>query len=108
MKTEHERIAVPQESRTMSSVLLVHDGGLHARPSIRVTQLAKRFAANVWIGLAEGGPWIDAKSIARVMAMKTPNNATLYFAADGEDAVDAVSALVQLVERDFANAPGDA
>jgi phosphocarrier protein len=94
--------------KAISSAMLAHEGGLHARPAIKVTQLAKRFAAQVWIGLSEDGPWIDAKSIARVMAMKTPNSTKLYFAASGEDAQAAVDALAQLVTKDFVIVPIDA
>jgi phosphocarrier protein len=83
--------------------VLTHEGGLHARPAIKLTQLAKRFESAVWIALAEHGPWTDAKSIARVMAMKTPHMATLYFVAEGDDADDATSALARLVESDFAD-----
>jgi phosphocarrier protein len=57
----------------------------------------------VWVALAEHGPWTDAKSIARVMAMRTPHMATLHFIAEGEDADDAASALSRLVESDFAD-----
>ena len=88
--------------RTRSRAVLTHVGGLHARPAIKLTQLAKRFESSVWIALAENGPWVDAKSIARVMAMKTPHMATLHFVAEGGDADEAASALARLVESDFA------
>jgi phosphocarrier protein HPr len=86
-----------------SCAVLTHAGGLHARPAIKLTQLAKRFDCAVRIALAEHGPWTDAKSIARVMAMKTPYMATLYFAAEGDDAEEATNALAKLVESDFAD-----
>ena len=89
--------------RSRSRAVLTHAGGLHARPAIKLTQVAKRFESAVWIALAEHGPWIDAKSIARVMATKTPYMATLYFVAEGIDAAQATSALAKLVERDFAD-----
>jgi phosphocarrier protein len=89
--------------RARSRAVLTHRGGLHARPAIKLTQLAKRFESTVWVALAEHGPWTDAKSIARVMAMKTPHMATLHFIAEGEDADDAASALTRLVESDFAD-----
>ena len=92
--------ALPQ---ARSRAVLTHAGGLHARPAIKLTQLAKRFESKVWIALAKDGPWMDAKSIARVMAMKTPFMATLYFAAEGGDADLAASALAKLVESDFAD-----
>jgi phosphocarrier protein HPr len=89
--------------RARSRAVLTHRGGLHARPAIKLTQLAKRFESTVWVALAEHGPWTDAKSIARVMAMRTPHMATLHFIAEGEDADDAASALTRLVESDFAD-----
>lgn len=88
--------------RARSRAVLTHAGGLHARPAIKLTQLAKRFDSAVWVALSEHGPWTDAKSIARVMAMKTPHMATLHFIAEGDDADEAASALSRLVESDFA------
>ena len=87
--------------KARARVVLEHAGGLHARPAIKLTQLAKRFACSVWIALSEQGPWIYAKSIARVMAMKTPQMATLHFSAEGDDAELAVDALAKLVADDF-------
>ena len=83
------------------SVLLTHDVGLHARPSVKLTKLAKRFQASISLAVSQDGPWLDAKSIAKVMAAKVPKDSTLFFQAEGEDAQTAVSALVTLVERDF-------
>jgi phosphocarrier protein HPr len=96
-------IKVGSMPRARSCAVLTHEGGLHARPAIKLTQLAKRFESAVWIALAEQGPWTDAKSIARVMAIKTPHMAKLYFVAEGDDAFDATSALARLVESDFAD-----
>jgi len=96
-------VSVP---RARARVVLQHQGGLHARPAIKLTRLAKRFRAFVWIAHAEQGPWIDAKSIARVMAMKIPNLATLHFLAEGEDAEVAARALARLVESDFVDDHG--
>jgi phosphocarrier protein len=89
--------------RSRSRAVLTHAGGLHARPAIKLTQVARRVESAVCLALAEHGPWIDAKSIARVMATKTPYMATLYFVAEGSDAAEATSALAKLVESDFAN-----
>jgi phosphocarrier protein HPr len=91
-------------ARIVGSAALTHAGGLHARPSIKVTQLAKRFEARVWVGSTEEGPWIDAKSIARVMAMKLPSPSTVHFAAEGHDAAAVLDALIKLVESDFLDA----
>jgi phosphocarrier protein len=101
--------AMPDETltRALGEVVLMHEGGLHARPSIKVTKLAKRFRAKVWIGPSRDGPWTDAKSIARVMALKMPINTMIHFAAEGDDAERALIALVSLVEGDFADVADD-
>jgi phosphocarrier protein HPr len=83
------------------SVFLSHAIGLHARPSVKLTKLAKMFTAQIELAAADVGPWIDAKSIVRVMGAKVPQNATLRFRARGPDAADAVRSLISLVERDF-------
>jgi len=84
-----------------SSILMLHDVGLHARPSVKLTKLAKGFSGRVELAVAEGGPWIDAKSIVKVMAAKAPRGTVLHFRAEGGDAQAAVDALVALVARDF-------
>jgi len=84
-----------------AQVLITHDVGLHARPSVKLTKLAKGFGARIDLAIAEQGPWVDAKSIVKVMATKAPKGATLYIRAEGDDAEEAVEALVGLVQRDF-------
>ncbi|MGE0004042.1 MAG: HPr family phosphocarrier protein [Parvibaculaceae bacterium] len=86
---------------TTASVVIRHAVGLHARPSIKLTKLAKTFVSRIEIAAAPDGPWIDAKSIVRVSAMRAKQDSTLYMRADGGDAAAAVEALKGLVERDF-------
>ncbi len=88
-------------AKASASVLITHDVGLHARPSVKFTKLAKTFPAQVEMALDAGGPWIDAKSIVKVMSTKAPKGTTLHLRAEGEGAEAAVDALVALVERDF-------
>ena len=84
-----------------ASTLLTHAAGLHARPTLKLTKLAKTFAAKIEIAVKPEGPWIDAKSVVRVMAMKVPKDVTLHIRASGEKAQEAVAALIALVDRDF-------
>ena len=84
-----------------ASVLLFHTIGLHARPSVKLTKTAKSHKARIEVATSESGPWIDAKSIVKVMAMKAPVDTVLHFRATGEDAEKALAALVRLVEADF-------
>lgn len=95
--------AVPTQAE--ASVLLQHAAGLHARPAVTLTKLAKTFGSRVQIAASEGGPWIDAKSVVKVMGMKTPANTQLFIRAEGGDASAAVAALVRLVADDFTGGP---
>jgi len=87
--------------RVRASVLLRDSVGLHARPSVKLTKLAKGFESRIDLGLSADGPWVDAKSIVKVMATKAPKDSVIYFRAEGADADAAVQALVTLVEGDF-------
>jgi len=88
--------AVAPTMSNTGSVVLVNAVGLHARPSVKLTQLAKTFAAQIEFALAPDGPWTDAKS-----PVKAPKGATLYFRADGSDAAAALNAVIGLVAHKF-------
>ncbi|MEW6689613.1 MAG: HPr family phosphocarrier protein, partial [Pseudomonadota bacterium] len=46
--------------RANGSVVVRHEVGMHARPSVKLTQLAKSFASKIDLGLSAEGPWVDA------------------------------------------------
>ena len=75
--------------------------GLHARPSVKLTQLAKTFDCRVEIALSVDGPWVDAKSPVKVMRVMAPRGAVLYVRASGKNARAAAAALVGLVRDGF-------
>jgi phosphocarrier protein HPr len=83
------------------SVMLVHAVGMHARPAVKLTKLAKRFSATIAVRVAGAADWIDAKSVAKVMAMRASPESIIEFEARGADAQAAVNALVSLVALDF-------
>jgi phosphocarrier protein len=78
--------------------------GLHARPSVKLTQLAKTFDCRVEIALSADGPWVDAKSPVKVMRVKAPQGAVLHVRASGKSARAAAAALVGLVRDGFGEA----
>jgi phosphocarrier protein len=78
-----EGSAINGAAMMQASVLLAHDVGLHARPSVKLTKLAKTFAAEVELATAREGPWIDAKSIVKVMALKARRTRPCTFAPRG-------------------------
>jgi phosphocarrier protein HPr len=87
-----------------ASAVLVNPVGLHARPSVKLTQCAKSFAAKIELALAADGPWTDAKSPVKVMRVKAPQGATLYFRVSGPDSEAALAAVLALVHDGFGEA----
>ena len=87
-----------------ASAVLVNRVGLHARPSVKLTQCAKRFVAKIELALAGDGPWTDAKSPVKVMRVKAPQGATLHFRVAGPDGEAALAAMLALVHDGFGEA----
>jgi phosphocarrier protein len=94
-------------SQASATVLIAHPTGLHARPAVKLTKLAKSFDAAVKLRAQGQETWIDAKSIVKVMATKAPANRLLHLRASGADASEAVTALADLVRRDFDEGASD-
>jgi phosphocarrier protein HPr len=84
-----------------TSVTITHPVGLHARPAVKLTKLAKSFAAEIRLRGAPDGEWVDAKSIVKVMGLKLRTGTVLEMEAKGDAAAPALAALQSLVERNF-------
>ena len=83
------------------TVQLVHAVGMHARPAVKLSKLAKRFQAHIAVRVEGAADWINAKSVAKVMAMRAAHGSMIEIKALGEDAEAAVTALVDLIAADF-------
>jgi phosphocarrier protein len=69
--------------------------GLHARPSAQLTQVAGKFASEIYI--AKNGRRVNAKSIMGVMMLAAGPGSTVTVDAEGPDegqAIDAIAALI--------------
>jgi phosphocarrier protein HPr len=98
--------ALAVEDEAGGSVKLIHAVGMHARPAVKLTKLAKRFRSRIALRVEGAAEWIDAKSVAKVMAMRAPCDSTIEFVATGADACAAVGALTALVANDFLDIDG--
>ena len=94
--------------RSEARVVITNPTGLHARPAVKLAQLAAGFDAHVEIRAGEDGEWVRARSTARVMKLKAGAQSTIHFRAEGSQADDALSALVDFVRRDFEEGPAAA
>jgi phosphocarrier protein HPr len=94
------------EDAAGASVKLVHAVGMHARPAVKLTRLARQFRSRIAVRVEGAAEWIDAKSAAKVMAMRAPCDCIIEFAATGSDARAAVGALTALIANDFLDVGG--
>ena len=63
---------------------IINKLGLHARASAKLTQMAGRFKAEIWI--ARSGRRVNAKSIMGVMMLAAGMGTTVSLEAEGDDA----------------------
>lgn len=80
-------------------VEIVNKLGLHARPSARLTQLASGFKSKVF--LSRNGRRVNAKSIMGVMMLAAARGSTITLETEGEDEVEAIEALTDLIASGF-------
>ena len=78
---------------------IVNKLGLHARASAKLTQTATRFKCEV--NLERNGRRVNAKSIMGVMMLAAGKGVTIQMETEGDDEVDAMAALVALIEDKF-------
>ena len=80
-------------------VEIVNKLGLHARASAKLTQVAGKFSADVW--LTRNGRRVNAKSIMGVMMLAAAKGSTVLIETDGADEREAMQALESLVATRF-------
>ena len=83
------------------SAVVMDKTGLHARPAVQLTKLAKSFDCTIEIRAGGQDKWVNAKSPNAVMKLRAGHGERLHVRANGEDAQQGVAALVELVKRDF-------
>jgi len=91
----------PNGEIVTGSVRLIHSAGMHARPAVKLTKLAKKFQAQISIRAADANEWINAKSVSKIMALRAARDSIIEIEASGEDAAAAVAALIDLIAADF-------
>jgi len=83
----------------IKEVEIVNKLGLHARASAKLTKLASQFKCEVWA--ARNNRRVNAKSIMGVMTLAAHKGSRIQLETTGDDEVEAMAALVALVEDYF-------
>jgi phosphocarrier protein len=78
---------------------IINKLGLHARASAKLTQVAGRFQASVWVG--RNGRRVNAKSIMGVMMLAAAMGSKVMVETDGPDEQQAMDAVTGLIAARF-------
>jgi phosphotransferase system HPr (HPr) family protein len=81
------------------TVTILNTLGLHVRPSAEFAGAASKFASRV--SVVKDGQAVNAKSSIDLLTLAAVAGTQLTLRAEGDDANDAVEALVRLVESRF-------
>jgi phosphocarrier protein len=83
------------------SVKISNKYGLHARASTRLAEVAKKFESSIRLSRVETNEEVDAKSILGILTLGAEKGQILRIRASGQDAEQAVAALVEVVRQNF-------
>jgi len=92
--SDFRRVIMQQREVTILNKL-----GLHARASAKLTQLAGQFKSEVWV--SRNDRKVNAKSIMGVMMLAASQGVTLAIETAGTDEIEAMQALVKLINDRF-------
>lgn len=84
------------------TVTLRNKVGLHARPAALFVETAGKFPAEITV--IKDGREVSAKGIIGLLSLGATSGTTITIRAEGEQAAEAVAALVDLVEGGFGEA----
>ena len=82
-----------------SEVRIVNAQGLHARPVMKLVDLAGRFEAKIVV--CKGSQRVDGKSPMELMLLEAVQGTMLTIKARGQDASAAIEALADLIASGF-------
>ncbi len=82
-----------------SKAKIVNKRGLHARASAKLVEAAARFKSHITV--SKDGQCVDARSIMGLMLLAAPIGSEIEISAAGEDAQEALTAILALVEAKF-------
>jgi phosphotransferase system HPr (HPr) family protein len=81
------------------TLIVQHEVGLHARPASLFVQEASKFKSDITV--THGNRTVNAKSILTVLTLGVSKGAEITIQSEGEDAVESLAAIEELVNDNF-------
>lgn len=86
-------------TRVQATAKIMNKRGLHARASAKLVEAASRFHSHITVG--KDGQCVDARSIMGLMLLAAPIDSVIEISAAGDDAKEALTAILALIEAKF-------
>ncbi len=86
-------------SKEKKTFIVINEKGLHTRPSTELVKCASKFQSE--INLTYQDLTVNAKSLLGILMLAAAKGAKIHIEAQGEDAQDAISAILDLAENKF-------
>jgi phosphocarrier protein HPr len=83
-----------------AKAIIHNEVGLHARPAAQFVRTAKQFTSKVTV--TSNAKTVDAKSLVRLLGLAISKDAEIEITAEGDDEKEAVAALLDLIQNNFA------
>jgi phosphotransferase system HPr (HPr) family protein len=87
------------EQRLTRTVVVTNPQGLHVRSADAFVKIASQYRTDIEV--IKDNLKVNGKSILDILMLAASEGTVLSIEASGEDAADALEALVQLVEQNF-------
>ena len=87
------------KEKSKDSFVVINEKGLHTRPSTELVKCATAFKSRV--SLVYEDAVVNAKSLLGILMLAAERGAKIEIEAEGDDAEDAVRAILALAENKF-------
>jgi len=85
--------------KSMETVVVTNENGLHIRPVAMISQCAAKFQSK--IELEANGQTVDARSIISILLLAATKGTSVKIIAEGPDHQEAVNAIAELFRDGF-------
>ena len=85
----------------VDTVTIGNELGLHARPAAQLVHIAGKFKASLKLRRPETSGEADCRSVLSLLMLAAAKGAVLEVSASGEDATEAVQAVVNYFNANF-------
>lgn len=88
-----------EQKKAKGSFIIQNDKGLHTRPCTEIVRCSLNFGSEIQLQVDDNK--VDAKSVLSLLTLAAEKGTQVSIEAEGDDATEAVEALLKLAEKNF-------